>query len=214
MDRYSLTGEYFLHPTPGGAYYASARPDPEPARVLLQRLLTEPETPALTKDWVLEATGLNEHDGLELIYRLQSSGFVQGLKTAQVAPRESMESVISPLLAQLSDEGKAVLAESRGLQIGAAGYTHEVTEELAALGADLAAVQERHNGLLRNNLRLRADGWGLVNAAGYSEIGFWPLYFGQQYFILVLGGMPRFNQEAFTKLMWTLGVRYGSLQGN
>jgi hypothetical protein len=50
----------------------------------------------------------------------------------------------------------------------------------------------------------------MVNASGYSEIGFWPLYFGDEYFILVVGGLPRFNQEAFTTLLWTLGVRYGS----
>lgn len=213
MDRYALTGEFFLHPTPGGAYYAVSRPEPDPARAFLQRLLTVPDAPALTVAQVTEWTGLNEHDGLELIYRLQSSGFVQGLTEPLSVAQESMEMAIPPLLSQLSSEGKAVLAESRGLQIGAAGYTHEVTEELAALGADLASVQERHSGLLRNNLRLRGDGWGLVNAAGYSEIGFWPLYFGQQYFILVLGGMPRFNQKAFTTLMWTLGVRYGALQG-
>ena len=53
------------------------------------------------------------------------------------------------------------------------------------------------------------DGWGMVNAAGCSEVGFWPLYFGDDYFILIVSGMPRFNQEAFTTLVWALGVRYG-----
>ena len=47
-------------------------------------------------------------------------------------------------------------------------------------------------------------------ANGASELGFWPLYMGDEYFILILTGAPRFNQEAFTTLMWTLGVRYGA----
>lgn len=209
MDRYALTGEYYLHPTPGGAYYATCRPVREAARTFLQRLLRAPETPALTVDLVKEWTGLDEHDGLEFIYRLQSSGFVQGLPHSLSAPKDSIESILPPLLSKLSDEGKAVLAESMGFQLGAAGFAHEVTEELAALGADLANVQERHSRMLHNNLRIRADGWGIVNASGYSEIGFWPLYFGNTYFILVVSGMPQFNQAAFTTLVWSLGVRYG-----
>ncbi len=209
MDRYNLTGEYYLHPTPGGAYYATCRNTKETARSFLQRLLQQPETPALTVDMLKEWTGLNEHDGLEFIYRLQTSGFVQGMTTPLRAPEESIELVLPPLLTKLSDEGKAVLAEQRGLQLGAVGYTHEVTEELAALGADLASVQERHAGLLHNNLRTRAEGCGIVSASGYSEIGFWPLYLDVEHFILVVGGLPRFNQAAFTTLVWTLGVRYG-----
>ncbi len=122
-----------------------------------------------------------------------------------------IEALLPPLLAQLSDEGRAILAEKRGLYLGTAGFAHETSEELAALGADLANVHERHSKLLHGNLRLRSDGWGMVNAGGASEIGFWPLYFGEEYFILVVGGMPRFNQEAFTTLLWTLGVRYGSV---
>lgn len=209
MDHYTLTGEFFLHPTPAGAYYAASRPTPEPARNFLQRLLRESETPQLTADLVRSWTGLGEQDALEFIYRLQSSGFVQGLPVRVEVPPERIEALLPPLLAQLSDEGRAILAEKRGLYLGTAGFAHETSEELAALGADLATVHERHSKLLHGNLRLRSDGWGMVNASGYSEIGFWPLYFGDEYFILVVGGLPRFNQEAFTTLLWTLGVRYG-----
>lgn len=209
MDRYTLTGEYYLHPTPGGAYYATSRNTKETARSFLQRLLKQSETPALTLSMLKEWTGLDEHDGLEFIYRLQTSGFVQGMTTPLRVPDQSIESILPGLLSKLSDEGKAILAEQRGLQLGAVGYTHEVTEELAALGADLAGVQERHAGLLHNNLRSRAEGCGIISASGYSEIGFWPLYLGDEHFILVLGGLPRFNQTAFTTLVWSLGVRYG-----
>ncbi|MCK6423846.1 MAG: hypothetical protein L6Q75_02000 [Burkholderiaceae bacterium] len=210
MDQYTLTGEFYLHPTPAGAYYAASRPTPEPARAFLQRLMRESETPRLTTELLKDWTGLSEQDALEFVYRLQSSGFVQGLPVRVAVPPERIEALLPPLLAQLSDEGRAILAEKRGLYLGTAGFAHETSEELAALGADLATVHERHSKLLHGNMRLRSDGWGMVNASGYSEIGFWPLYFGEDYFILVVGGLPRFNQEAFTTLLWTLGVRYGS----
>ncbi len=211
MDQYTLTGEFYLHPTPAGAYYAACRPTAEPARTFLQRLMREPETPQLTTSLVRHWTGLDEQDALEFIYRLQSSGFVQGLPVRVEVPPDRIEALLPPLLAQLSDEGRAILAEKRGLYLGTAGCAHETSEEPAALGADLANGHERHSKLLHGNLRLRSDGWGMVNAGGASEIGFWPLYFGEEYFILVVGGMPRFNQEAFTTLLWTLGVRYGSV---
>lgn len=209
MDQYTLTGEFYLHPTPAGAYYAASRPNPEPGRAFLQRLMRERETPRLTTEMVCEWTGLGEQDALEFIFRMQSSGFIQGLPERVQVPPDRIEALLPPLLAQLSDEGRAVLAEKRGLYLGTAGFTHETSEELAALGADLASVHERHARLLHGNMRLRSDGWGMVNASGCSEIAFWPLYFGSDYFILVVGGMPRFNQEAFTTLLWTVGVRYG-----
>lgn len=209
MDQYTLTGEYYLHPTPAGVYYATSRATKDMSRSFLQRLLREPETPRLNVALVQDWTGLNEQDALEFIYRLQSSGYIQGLPVLLRAPQDSIEAVLPPLLAKLSDEGKAIVAEKRGFYIGTAGYSHEVTEELAALGADLASVQDRHARLLHNNLRIKADGWGMINASGYSEIGFWPIYFGDDYFILVVSGQPKFNQAAFTTLAWSLGVRYG-----
>ncbi|RZS58780.1 hypothetical protein [Sphaerotilus mobilis] len=209
MDHYTLTGEYYLHPTPAGAYYAASRPERDPARSFLQRLLREPATPRLSASLIAQWTGLGEHDALEFVYRMQSSGFIQGLPVQVEVPPERIEALLPPVLAQLSDEGKAILAEKRGLYLGTAGFAHEQSEELAALGADLATVQERHAQLLHGNMRLRGDGWGFMNAGGYSELGFWPLYFGDDYFILVVGGQPRFNQEAYTTLIWTLGVRYG-----
>ncbi len=209
MDQYTLTGEYYLHPTPAGAYYAASRPTRDPARNFLQRLLREPETPRLSVPLVQEWMSLNETDALEFIYRLQSSGFIQGLPMPVGVPPDSIEALLHPLLMQLSDEGNAILAEKNGLYLGTAGFAHETSEELAALAADLASVHERHARLLHNNMRLRTDGWGMVNASGYAEIGFWPLYIGSEYFVLIVGGLPRFNQSAFTTLVWSLGVRYG-----
>jgi hypothetical protein len=209
-DQYSLAGDFYLHPTPAGAYFAASRPSREPARVFLQRLLRDATTPRLTVELVQNWMGLNPSDALEFIFRLQSAGLIQGLPVPVTVPPDSVEALLPPLLAQLAEDGRALLADQRGLYLGTAGFAHETAEELAALGADLGRVHERHSQLLHGNLRLRGDGWGLVSASGASELGFWPLYMSGEYFILILTGAPRFNQEAFTTLMWTLGVRYGA----
>jgi hypothetical protein len=212
MDRYTLTGNFYLHPTPAGAYHAVSRPSSDSARQFIRRLLRARETPQLTPALVSNWLGVGEQEALEFVYRLQSSGLVQGLPVQVEAPSDRIEALLPPLLAQLCDSGQSVLGDKRGLYIGKAGYTHEAAEELAALGADLAGVNERHARLLHGNLGLRSEGWGMVGASGYSEIGFWPLHFGEDYFILTTGGTPRFNQEVFTTLLWILGVRYGSSQ--
>jgi len=55
---------------------------------------------------------------------------------------------------------------------------------------------------------LETSAWALVDAAGNSRVGFWPLYVGKQRFVLVLGGVPRLNQPALTELIWALSKRY------
>ena len=211
MNTFSITGDHYLYPTPSGTYYAVNSPETEPYRLFLRRLLAEQETPQFTVDLIQEWTLMDEQDALEFVYRLQVSGFIQGLPMPLSVPEGNLETLLPVLLERLSDEGKAVVAEKRGLYLGSSGYSHETTEELAALGADLAVVRDRHRGLLNNNLRLPGGALGLVNASGSSEVGFWPIYFGNDYFILVIGGLPQFNQTAFTTLVWSLGVRYGGM---
>jgi Roadblock/LC7 domain len=210
MNQYSLTGDFYLHPTPAGAYHAVSRPASDTARHLIRRLLRTRETPRLTPEMIGSWLNLDQQQSLEFVYRMQSSGLLQGLPVPVAVPPETIEALLPPLLAQMSDTGQAVLSDKRGLYIGKSGFTHEAAEELAALAADLAALHERHARLLHGNLGLRTDGWGMVGASGYSELGFWPLHFGDDYFILVASGTPRFNQEAFTTLLWILGVRYGT----
>jgi hypothetical protein len=209
-DQYSLAGDFYLHPTPAGAYFATSRAGRAPARVFLQRLLRESATPRLTTELVQGWMSMSPTDALEFVFRMQSAGLIQGLPVPVDLPADSVEALLPPLLAQLAEDGRALLADQRGLYLGTAGFTHEAAEELAALGADIGRVHERHSQMLHGNLRLRGEGWGLIGANGASELGFWPLYMGTEYFILILSGAPRFNQEAFTTLMWTLGVRYGA----
>ncbi len=117
------------------------------------------------------------------------------------------------MLAQVSIEGKALLADDQGLYLSASGIAHETAEALSAVSASLSSIYDRHHRLLVNNLGLREQAWTLSNAAGNSRLGFWPLYIGPQRFILVAQGRPTFNQPAFRDLVWVLAIRY-SKQNN
>lgn len=213
MDPYRLNGEPWLHPTPAGAYHAIAQAADDAGRRLIRRLLRTPETPRADAVQLGRWLGLDPGGALAFVHRLQAGALLQGLAEPLAVPPQSIEALLPPLLAQLSSTGCALLAEPRGLYVAKAGFTHEAAEELAALGADLAAVHARHAALLHGNLGLRGDGWGLVGAGGCAEIGFWPLHLGGASLILAVAGEPAFNQEAFTTLAWILGVRYGGPPG-
>lgn len=211
MSELIAEGQY-LYPTPGGAWYAVQGVVTEPARALLQQLLTAEVTPLLDASWLAHSTGLEAHEALELLRRLQSLGFIQGLPEERVFPAGALDELLAEGLRCLSDDGRAALADSQGLYVASAGFSHEAAEELAALSAELAVLGERHRGLLNHNLGLSGSGWGLVGAAGYSDIGFWPVYLGEQRFALIVQGQPQFNQPALIQLLWALGQRYGKAE--
>lgn len=212
MSEYILTENLHLGVTPGGTYYAVQDSTEEPGRLFLHRLLQEPSTPLFTVDVACELSGYKKKRALEFVHWMQEAGLVQGLEHSETAPQETLERLLPQLLRTLSDEGKAILAESRGLYLGSAGFTHEAAEELAALSANLTAVYARHKELLHGNLGYRQRAWGLVDASGNSEVGFWPLYIGQNRFTLIIGGVPQFNQPDFKRLVWALEMRYGNTE--
>ena len=145
---------------------------------------------------------------MELLYRMQQLGWIQGERGRRDAPQGSLETVLPGLLKQLSSSDKVLLADNAGFYVCNLGYPHETAEELSALSADIGNLYERHKGLLARNLGVRSEAWAIVNAAGSSEIGVWPLHIGSVRFSLIISGLSLFNQPAFTDLVWALSLRY------
>lgn len=211
MSDFTSNEDLYMGVTPGGSFYAVQSDSDEFGRDFLRRLLRADETPAFNLEMAQELSGLsNETETLEFIHLLQDAGFIYGQKERELAPTGSMENMLPSLLQSLSDNGRAVLAEGQGLYLGSSGFPHEAAEELAALSASLTAIYRRHKDVLRGNLGYTQRAWGLIDAAGNSEIGFWPLYIGGDRFTLIVGGMPQLNQPAFTQLVWALERRYGA----
>lgn len=211
MSDYTSSEDLFMGVTPGGSFYTVQDDTEEFGRQFLHRLLTVDETPSFSLDMAKELSGLSdETETLEFVHLLQDAGFIYGQQNRQTAPSGSLENMLPGLLQSLSDDGRAVLAEGQGLYLGSSGFPHEAAEELAALSASLTAIYKRHKDVLKGNLGYRQRAWGLIDASGHSEIGFWPLYIGKDRFTLIVGGMPQFNQPAFTQLIWALERRYGT----
>ena len=51
--------------------------------------------------------------------------------------------------------------------------------------------------------------WALVDMAGNSKVGFWPLFVGENRFVIALGGLPALQHPAMVELVWSLVNRYG-----
>jgi len=199
----------YVCPTPAGAYYCVASPDGNPSRRLLQSLIAADRTPLLSletlRGWVDTDS---DEEGLELLYQLQSLGWLEGHERQLSASPDTLESFLPKLLPRFSGGGKVLLADDQGLYLASVGFTHETAIELSAASADLASLYQRHQGLLNRNMNLETSAWALVDAAGNSRVGFWPMYIGAHRFVLVISGVPRLNHAGLTELIWVLSKRY------
>lgn len=210
MDDIQIQEHLFLFPTPAGAYYAVSSPENDPARQLLRSLFQLKSTPQLNVESLVDLLAMDdEAELLQLLKRMQDTGWLQGCDEALHAPEGALENVLPDLLAPLSNTGTVLLADNLGLNISQTGFDTAAVEQLSALSADVSILHERHLSLLKNKLELNSSAWAIVDAAGNSQTGFWPMHIGKQRFVLVIGGLPRLNQTVFTSLIWLLSIRYG-----
>jgi hypothetical protein len=209
MASLTLADSLFIHPTPSGTYYAVSATEANATRKLIQNLLRQEESPLLTSEDLKVWTGMDDGEkSATLLYHAQGLGWVQGFDNPRKCNEQPLETQLPALLKSLSVNGKVLLADQQGFYLASNGFPHEVAEELSALSADLASLHSRRSGLLVNNLGLATSAWGIIDAAGNSKIGFWPVFIGNQRFVLVISGLPQFNHPDFVNLVWVLSRRY------
>ena len=194
-----LNDKYIL-PSPAGAFYSISTSETEPAKQFLQNLMTGKETSRLDPEKAADNDLLLQH--------IQKLKWLQVFDQPVAIPDGTIEDALPDLLQKLSSESKALLADDQGLYLASTGFTHEASEELSALSGDLSSLYARHQGITKGNLSIKSSAFSLVDAAGYSQLGFWPLYIGNMTFVLVVLGTPRFDQTAFVELVWLLHKRY------
>ena len=214
MTEFTLNDNTWLWPTPAGAYYAVQQSDPEKPRALIQKLLTLDQAPHVDTQTIAETWPEFELDDyLELLYLMQTLKYLTARDEAISAPQGVVEDIVSEAIQALSMDGKALLADNQGFHIATCGFPHETAGELAALAAQLGEVYQRRRGVLHRNLGLDTAAMALVDASGFSQLGFWPMFIGKTCFYLVIEGFPKLNQEHFTHLVWMLSRRYGTGPG-
>ena len=220
---YIVEEQLYLYPTPAGAFYAVSNPSANQAQKVLNAILHLNNTPKMTLDriryWAsMDAEDVQLNNGAidntdaaaNLLIRMQDAGWIQGCKNYHTAPDGNLEECLPSLLKPLSSDGKVLLADEMGLNISHVGFKVEIVDQLSALSADVANVQEKHAQLILDNRELFSNAWANVDAAGNSQLGFWPLYIGGHRLVLAVAGLPRLNQQFLTQLIWVLSIRYGA----
>jgi hypothetical protein len=202
-----LDNKYIL-PSPAGAYYCIASNEVDSAKSFLQQLMYSNVSLHLDTHNLEQLLKGSNIDQEKILLHIQNLKWLQGFDQEQSIIQGTIEDILPDILKVLSSNGKTLLADQQGFHLAGAGFTHEAAEELAALSADLLSLYSRHQGIIKGNLNIKTSAFSLVDATGYSQLGFWPLYIGETVFILVISGVPRFDQVAFVNLIWILHKRY------
>jgi hypothetical protein len=198
----SLQSNLYPRITPAGAYYAVSNNTASASRTLLHGLLKAQVNELISPEKLLAWTDSADIEtALSLLYRLQRLEFLYGEETPAVEEQHFSDDQLPELLEQLSSVGKALLADQNGLYFANAGFHHETAEEVGILASEIAVLGERHQLLLKNNLNIHHNAWGICEPSGQSELTFYPLYVGRTKLILVVGGIPDLNKEAFVSLI-------------
>ncbi len=211
--RHNLSLHTNLYPrvTPAGAYYAVFNNIDSPSRTLLCSLLKAKKKVPVNQQQLLEWCKTNDADAaLNLLYRLQKLEFLYGSPVPSDYGDTPLEKRLPEILVQLSETGKALLANDNGLYFAAAGFHHESAEEVAALAGEIIRLSEQHALLIKNNLNINQNAWSICDPAGQSHLAFFPMYFGEYKFVLVIAGAPQLQNEAFVEMVELLYRRYGS----
>ncbi len=200
----------YLQPTPAGAYQAVAAPEPTADRRLLLALMRAPLSTKARLSELAWSAQLGEDDAVATLFRAQERGWVEGFHSPQGPPTGALENIAADAVRSLSSTGHGLLADAQGFCVAGSGFDAEASEFLAAVSADIASLHERHAAYLADASGTSASVWAMVDMAGNSTVGFWPLFVGPHRFVLALGGLPALNRPALVHLVWALNVRYGA----
>lgn len=200
----TLQTNLYPHITPAGAFYAVANKSASASRTLLSNILNANPTELISTEKLLQWAETDDvESALNLLYRLQRLEFLYGGDKPAQYP-ELTDDTLADLLPHMSDSQKALLIDQDGFYFANSGFHHEAAEEVAILASEAIRLSERHALLIKNNLNIYQNAWGLCDPTGQSELTFFPIYIGDSKYILVTGGTPQLHKEAFVFLVRAL----------
>ncbi|MEE9319022.1 MAG: hypothetical protein V3U76_01115 [Granulosicoccus sp.] len=195
-----------------GAYYAVQSNETELYRGTLLRIMQADKSFIISDDTLRQYTGLESSEALAHFYKLEKTGFITANATQERITDRTLDELLGEALRNLSDLGQVILADSgRGFYLGYSGFSASEAEELAVLSSSIRTIYVKNETLLRDKLSMKESAFGIINPAGHSELGFWPLFIGSNVFTLIISGLPQFNRPDFARLVWLLVQRYGKL---
>lgn len=200
----SLQTNLYPHITAAGAFYAIANKSSSASRTLLTNILSAGSSDPISPEKLLQWAETDDLDSaLNLLYRLQRLEFLYGDERPVELP-ELTDDTLADLLPHMSDSQKALLIDQDGFYFANSGFHHEAAEEVAILASEAIRLSERHALLIKNNLNIYQNAWGLCDPTGQSELTFFPIYIKDSKYILVTGGTPQLHKDAFVSLVRAL----------
>ena len=159
---YELAGDLYILPTPAGAYFAVSSPDDSRVRRLLLALLRYRSSPHVDTEFLCRCLNTDDdQEALEVLHRAQSLAWIEGYTQVRDVPGLGVGQELHQLLPQLSSVGKGLVIDWNGLSLARCGIDEATAATLAALGADLIGVQERHAERMAEHLGQASHGWAL-----------------------------------------------------
>jgi hypothetical protein len=195
-----------------GAFYAVQSAKSDPIRETLLRLMQADKSFIVSDDAIKQYTGLEKDEALAQLYKLENAGFIVANTVQERITDRTLDELLGVALRNLSDLGQVILADSgRGFYLGYSGFSATEAEELAVLSSSIRTLYVKNEHLLRDKLSMNESAFGIINPAGNSELGFWPMFIGSNVFTLIISGLPQFNRPDFARIIWLLVQRYGKL---
>jgi hypothetical protein len=200
----------YILPTPAGAYFLAQDNTQNWQKKVLQSLFSSDKS--LKLDSINLKKIFNTSDSENLKYKIeqcQKQHLIQVVDKEIYAPTGDFEKTLNDIICSFSNQDKALLCDSQGLCIANNGFPIEMQEEISVLSADIAIMHKRRALNINKKLGLNSQAWSIVDASGNSCLGFWPLNINKEVFVLVIKGVPFFNQVEMVNLVWALYLRYG-----
>ncbi len=200
----------FLLPTPAGAYYFSQEKSNCWQRDVLSKLFSQPETPPLSNETLIDLFDIDDPNNLEEKLReCEALKLIQVVDQKINAPDGDLVDNIKDIIPVFSKNNKVLLSDSQGFCITNVGFPDDMVEEISVLSADIAIMHKRRALEINKNLGLTSQAWSIVDASGNSCLGFWPININEEVFVLAIEGTPFFNHPSIITLIWMLYLRYG-----
>lgn len=205
---------YYLIPSPAGAFTALCHADPGPGGELVRLAISRP---SVTEAQLAELSKM-DRDAFERHYgylrqrdylRLSQTPLADVCGGNDAESGVNMEKQLGAAIDDLLIEGRGLLVDSEGFYLVSRGYRHEAAEELSALCAAVAALEERYQALALHLSGAKWNtGFGVINADGVARLGVWPLHVGGHVMRLLLEGTFNLNRMGLVTLGFVLMSKY------
>lgn len=209
MKKKLLQGNKYLFPSAAGVYHLACQPSQTSAKKLFSDILRRTHTRIITTHEVQRIMEINSHQRFtEEMQTILSLGWLEEHDTPFQLPDDALEELLPQLLTVLSSTGHTFLSDSHGFPLFSSGFPKKDVEALSAMSAQFSSIYDKYHAVIQRTAQSPTQAWGMIDAAGNSNMGIWPISIGNHGFNLLIQGIPKLDHPNFVILVWLLYSRY------